>query len=289
LVTAPTDALLTAGLRAAYAQPLAAAAIARALAHGPAQSIDPQVETALETGSTNSDLLARARAAAPAAPIVRAALAQTAGRGRLGRRWFAAPGSALLFSLALPLADTRAGIGPITLACGVAVAETLRALEVPADLKWPNDLWLAGRKLGGLLCELALDGQSRRTLVIGVGINAWLDAAARASIGQPAAALVESVAPERLLAQREAWIGRIGAALIDAVQEFERDGFLPFQPRFMRRFALVGRAVAVFDRGVRAASGQALGVDLEGRLLISTPHGVRAVASGDVSLRAADE
>jgi BirA family biotin operon repressor/biotin-[acetyl-CoA-carboxylase] ligase len=244
------------------------------------------VETALETGSTNSDLLTRARVTRPEACVLRAALSQTAGRGRHGRRWFAAPGSALLFSVAVPLRDASVSDGAITLACGVAAAEALRALEVPAQLKWPNDLWLAERKLGGVLCELALDSHGHRTLVVGVGINLWLDPAARASIGQPAAAAEECVPLARLLAQREAWIGRVAGAVLGAVREFEAHGFLPFQPRFMSRFALLGRDVEVIDHGVCGASGRALGVDGEGRLLVQTSTGIVAIASGDVSLRA---
>lgn len=277
----------TATQRAAFAQPLAAAAIARGLT---AEAGLVEIETARETGSTNSDLLMRARQNALATPVLRAALLQTAGRGRHGRRWFAAAGSALLFSLAVPLARetlSRRGDGAVTLACGVAVAEALRALDVPAQLKWPNDLWLAERKLGGLLCELALDTSGARTLVVGCGINLWLDAAARASIGQPAAAVVECVSFERLVAQREAWIGTLASAILAAVREYDRDGFLPFQPRFMRRFVWLGRDVEIVDQGVRGAAGRALGVDAEGRLLLQTATGTITVAVGDVSLRAA--
>lgn len=284
---APIDhALPSAAQRTAFAQPLVAAAIERALTG----TAGVAVETALETGSTNSDLLVRARLAAPAGPIVRTALVQTAGRGRHGRRWFAAPGAALLFSIAVPLAratTSKSSEGAVTLACGVAVAESLRALGVPAQLKWPNDVWLAERKLGGLLCELALDASAHRTLVVGCGINLWLDPAARASIGQPAAAAIECVPFERLLAQREAWIGTLASALLAAVHEYDRHGFLPFQPRFMRRFALLGRDVEIVDQGVRGPAGRALGVDADGRLLLQTASGTIAVASGEVSLRAA--
>lgn len=276
------EAAVPAALRAAMTAPLRAAAIAAA---APSLAADA-VETVLHTGSTNADLLALARACAPRSPRLRAALVQSAGRGRMGRRWHAEPGAALLFSLALPLAGAPPPAA--TLVAGVALAEVLASeLGLEAMLKWPNDVLLDGRKLAGVLAEVASDRDGRRTLVLGVGVNLWLDAAARASIGQPAAALVERVPLAQLLARREALIGAIATALLAALRDCEQRGFVPFQARFMRRFALVGQAVDLIEQGARADGGRALGVDGAGRLLLERGGRVVAVASGEVSLRAA--
>lgn len=274
------EAAVPAALREAMSAPLVPHRIAAAAALAA-----DAVETVLQTGSTNADLLALARARAPRAPRLRAALVQSAGRGRMGRRWHAEAGAALLFSLALPLA----GAAPpaATLVAGVALAETLAAeLDLETKLKWPNDVLLDGRKLAGVLAELATDRDGRRTLVVGVGVNLWLDAAARASIGQPAAAAAERVPLARLLARREALIGAIAAALLAALREAEQHGFVPFQARFMQRFALVGRSVDLIEQGAAAGGGRVLGVDGAGRLLLERGGRVVVVASGEVSLRA---
>jgi BirA family biotin operon repressor/biotin-[acetyl-CoA-carboxylase] ligase len=242
------------------------------------------VETVQQTGSTNADLLQRARQAQLAIPVLRAALLQTAGRGRLGRRWHASAGGALLFSLAVPMTTADGRIAAATLACGIAAAETLRETGVPALLKWPNDLLLDGRKLGGVLCELAVDRQGRRTLVVGVGVNLHLDPATRDSIGQPAAALDET--PATAGVEREVLIGRIAVAIGAALQQFDREGFVPLQARFMASFAHRDALVDLFELGIKVASGRALGVDGEGRLLLDTDEGLRVCSGGEVTMRA---
>lgn len=261
----------------AAALPLARETIARA-----APKFD--IETVRETGSTNTDLLQRARQAQPQRPLLRAALCQTAGRGRHGRRWFAPAGAALLFSLAVPMRADGTRIAAATLACGIGAAEALRAAAAPVALKWPNDLMLDGRKLGGVLCELALDGEGRRTLVVGIGINLHLDVATRDSIGQPAAALDEIAGID---IRREQLIGSIATAIVDALQLYDGEGFVPLQPRFMALFAQRDAQVDLLELGVRVAGGRALGVDGEGRLLLATEQGLRVCNSGELSMRVA--
>jgi len=242
------------------------------------------VEAVQETGSTNTDLLQRARRAQPAGPQLRAALRQTAGRGRHGRRWFAAAGNALLFSLAVPMNSEGARLAAATLACGVGAAEALRAAGAQVSIKWPNDLMFEARKLGGILCELAVDEHDRRTLVVGIGINLHLDEATRDCIGQPAAALDQAMAQA---VPREALIGRVAAAVLDALQLYDRQGFVPLQPRFMALFAQRDAQVDLLELGTRVASGRALGVDGEGRLLLDTGRGLRLCSSGELSTRIA--
>jgi BirA family biotin operon repressor/biotin-[acetyl-CoA-carboxylase] ligase len=262
-----------------FAAPLAGAQIAAVVGAA-------DVETVLRTGSTNTDLLGRVRTEAPTRPILRAALEQTAGRGRHGRAWHTAPGSALLFSLAVPFIASRAIDGAVSLACGLAAAEAL-APFASVQLKWPNDLYLDGRKLGGVLCELALDSLGRRTLIAGFGINLWLDKEMQALIRQPAAALDEAVALEELAALREALIGRIGAAALGIVAEFDQHGFARLRTRFLARFALLGREVELLEAKLPIAAGVAVDIDDAGRLLLRTDAGTRAFGWGEVSLRMA--
>ena len=247
---------------------------------------DCAVETVDETASTNGDLMARARVEQFTRPVLRAADFQYEGRGRQGRPWMALPRHALLFSLGMPLAELPASLPSITLACGVALAECLQQRGVQVQLKWPNDLRVNGRKLGGILSELAVDDQARYTLVVGIGINLHLEPSARELIGQPALGLDEVLEPAVVASEREAWIGRLAAAILDTLAVFSREGFAAFRPRFNALMEGRGREVDVVDNGQVTLSGRLGEVDGYGRLLIEVGGGApRAVSVGDVIFR----
>jgi BirA family biotin operon repressor/biotin-[acetyl-CoA-carboxylase] ligase len=169
--------------------------------------------------------------------------------------------------------------------CGVAAAEALREAGVPVQLKWPNDVLLAGRKLAGILTELAVDPRGARTLVVGVGVNLWSDDATVAAIGRPVATLDECLAREHLAQSREAWIARFARAMLAAVPDFVAHGFAPFQPRFNRLFAYAGQPIELVEHGAPVARGEAQGVDADGHLLLATDAGERAFGVGELSLR----
>lgn len=231
------------------------------------------VEVLPEVDSTNSELMRRARAGS-AEPVLLVAEAQTAGRGRLGRGWVSGAGESLTFSLGLPLAP--ADWAGLSLAVGVALAESLHP-EV--RLKWPNDLWLGDRKLGGILIETASFADAaagaRRYAVIGVGLNIL-----------PRAATGLSTAPaalDELLPGVDAGeaLRRVAQPLVAAVQGFESHGFRPFQMRFAARDALRDRPVLLSD----GTSGTAHGVTEAGALLVHTAAGMQTVTSSEVSVR----
>lgn len=230
------------------------------------------VEVLPELDSSNSELMRRARAG-QLEPILLIAERQTAGRGRLGRAWQSAPGDSLTFSLGLPLAP--AYWSGLSLAVGVSLAESLH----PAvQLKWPNDLWLQDRKLGGILIETASFGQGAagaRQAVIGVGLNvAPRDAA---GLSTPPAALREVLpqldAPQALL--------RVIPPLVRDLQAFAQAGFAPFHARFDARDILRDRAVTLSD----GTQGTAHGVGEDGSLLVHTAAGLHAIGSSEVSVR----
>ncbi len=97
---------------------------------------------------------------------------QTAGRGRLGRHWLAPRGSSLLFSLVFrPDLEVRRAQG-LTMICGLAVQEAIiQVTQLPAQLKWPNDILLRGRKAGGMLSEVSSSGKCLDYAVVGIGLN----------------------------------------------------------------------------------------------------------------------
>src|SRR5882724_9521826 len=112
------------------------------------------IEIVRQTGSTNTDLLARAASGA-AEGLVLVAEEQTAGRGRLGRPWETPPGTALALSVLLrPAGVPAARHGWLPLIAGISVAAATRAVSgVDARLKWPNDVLIGDGKLAGILAE----------------------------------------------------------------------------------------------------------------------------------------
>jgi BirA family transcriptional regulator, biotin operon repressor / biotin---[acetyl-CoA-carboxylase] ligase len=272
------------------------------------------VEVVAEAGSTNSVLLDRTRAplasetgvqvrrsvesaafgsreTAPAACLL-VAEHQSAGRGRQGRHWQAAPGASLTFSLGLPLA--AADWSGLSLAVGVALCEAL-AGGSPADpqlaLKWPNDLWLldepvdrlgAGRKLGGILIETVAAG-AQRHVVIGIGLNVAPFGAVDAHTGF---ASLHELHPALTAPQA---LARVALPLLRALRQFERDGFAAFAERFAALDLLCGRSVSTTLTGV--PEGVACGVSATGALRVRTGSGPGAniidVSSGEVSVRLA--
>ncbi len=138
---------------------------------GRSEVTDFQIQWVDETGSTNADLLAAARQGAEANAVL-AAEYQSAGRGRRGRSWSAAPESSLLFSvLTRPRIDVaRAHL--VTTALALGAVEACDSLAgVRPGLKWPNDLVVADRKLAGVLAESVVTGDRLEAVVVGMGLN----------------------------------------------------------------------------------------------------------------------
>ncbi len=252
------------------AVPLSVAAIAAAL--GPlAARFD--VDVLDECASTNSLLLARTDRAPSGAVLV--AERQTAGRGRMGRTWLSAPGDSLTFSLLwrLPAGVTPAGL---SLVVGVAVADALRAMDVPdIALKWPNDVLRDGKKLGGVLIELA-----GSAAVIGIGLNLCLPAGLPPEVSGGATALDRAIDRNELLA-------RLLASLRDSLDAFGADGFVCLRDRWQALNAHAGKPVRVVSEFAVPVEGICVGVDVDGALLLETAVCVQRILSGDVSLRSA--
>ncbi|MBF0138522.1 MAG: biotin--[acetyl-CoA-carboxylase] ligase [Magnetococcus sp. DMHC-1] len=125
----------------------------------------------VEVGSTNEDVVTRARAGAPEGTVV-VAESQTRGRGRLGRSWVSPPGVNLCFSILLRPRMNPGRTFQLTLLAGLALAETIReAGFADVAIKWPNDLLLRGRKLAGILTEMSAEMDQVHHVVVGVGLN----------------------------------------------------------------------------------------------------------------------
>ncbi len=235
-----------------------------------------QIEFISSIDSTNSELMRRA-AAGDYSTVCLVAKAQTAGRGRLGRAWLSDEHS-LMFSLGLPLAP--ANWSGLSLAVGVSIAESLHP---SIQIKWPNDLWVDGQKLAGILIETtAIKGASvgERYAVIGIGINLEAPQAATAQ-----AALDAKAAPiglRKLIPniKAETTLERILQPLVDNIKIFEQHGWKPYAASFTKRDALQGLSIKV-SSGV---AGQYLGIGETGGLMLQTDTGLQTIISHEVSV-----
>ncbi|MFI8190888.1 biotin--[acetyl-CoA-carboxylase] ligase [Streptomyces sp. NPDC085946] len=243
-----------------------------------------QVEVVQRTGSTNSDLVARAAAGTATEGAVLVAEEQTAGRGRLDRQWTAPARSGLFFSVLLRPAEVPvARWGWLPLLTGVAVATGLsRAAGVDTALKWPNDLLVTvggeERKAGGILAERAGDDG----VVIGVGVNVTLRTAELPVPTAGSLALAGAVSTDRdpllrgMLRALEDWYGRWRAAGGDPVA-------CRLQETYAAGCATLGRTVRAELPGDRSLVGEAVAVDGDGRLVLATGEGVQEpVGAGDI-------
>lgn len=235
-----------------------------------------------EVESTNTELQARARAGAPGGMVL-ATEWQPGGRGRLGRAWHAGVGEALTFSLLWRFARGAGALSGLSLAAGVALARALEAEGARSiGLKWPNDVLWRGRKLAGILIELAGDALGPTAAVIGIGINVRLSDATRARIGRPATDLDAAcgAAPDRnrLLAHVLLELDRV-------LEPFEREGFAPLRDEWQSRHAHQGKRVTLALPDGTRQSGRARGVAEDGALLLETRAGTKRCHSGEISLR----
>ncbi|MCX4586609.1 biotin--[acetyl-CoA-carboxylase] ligase [Streptomyces sp. NBC_01481] len=236
-----------------------------------------------ETGSTNSDLAARAASLEEGAVLV--AEVQTAGRGRLDRTWSAPPRSGLFVSVLLkPGADIPVERwGWLPLLAGVASAAGLaRAAGVDMYLKWPNDLLVKidgeERKTGGILAERSGDD----AVVIGIGLNVTLRAEELPVPEAGSLALANAISTDRdpllraVLRSLEQWYGDWRAAGGDP-------GLSGLQEAYAAGCATLGRSVRAELPGERSVIGEAVAIDGDGRLVLSTEGGGRqAISAGDI-------
>jgi len=230
-----------------------------------------------EIDSTNTYVLDQAQAGA-AEGLVAVAEHQTAGRGRLDRRWESPPGANLLASVLLRPAceadDLHLCSGAVALAAADACAEVA---GIEPALKWPNDLLVAGSKLAGVLAEAEFDGSRLRGVVVGIGLNvAWPGPAeAGGTCLDDAGGTAQPVDKEVLLGALLEGLAR-RRPLLDA-----EAGRRTLAEEVRRRCATVGQEVRV-TLPQEELTGVASAIDDAGYLVVETAAGRRSVNAGDV-------
>jgi BirA family biotin operon repressor/biotin-[acetyl-CoA-carboxylase] ligase len=244
-----------------------------------------RLDTVWTVGSTNTLLLERAN---PPVGSSEALLAeyQTAGRGRRGRNWVAPPGGSICLSLSWMFREVPRDLAALGLVVGVCALRALSRLGVgQARLKWPNDLLVDDRKLGGILIELRAESAGPACVIIGIGLNVALGAPLLEKIAAMGLAPIDLATAGLKEPARNAVAAGLISSFVRGLLEFERDGLKPFARQWMEADALRGRPVTV-TAGEGFTKGVARGIDLDGALLVETPRGLLRFISGDVSVRA---
>lgn len=232
-----------------------------------------------EVASTNDLALARIRSGCEHGWAVCAAR-QTAGRGRHGRSWLDLGGAQLFLSVAVLGLPRTSGLTRLPLAAGVGVAHAIERLTgLHPGLKWPNDIWLDGQKVGGILCEAAFDGSRLLGAVVGIGLNLEAPAA-----GMPADLDATALGAHAEVPDREAVATTVRYEVLRAAEALvEGTSVLD---AWRERDVLAGRAVLLPD----GTAAVARGIADDGALRAERSDGtLTSIVAGDVRVRPLDD
>lgn len=201
------------------------------------------------------------------------AAAQTAGRGRMERRWIShVPGNLSLSVVLKPAAAAPADLPLVNLSqlLALAVCRALDSHHAPATLKWPNDVLARGHKIAGILAETVVRGSEFLGLVLGLGVNLNLDAAALATLDQPATSLmVETGRPVDVARFRDTVLEEF----FQRRDEFLEHGFGLVRDEYLARCAFLGQPVEIRRPG-ETRRGVAQAITWDGSLELVSPDGV---------------
>ncbi|NRQ44645.1 bifunctional biotin--[acetyl-CoA-carboxylase] ligase/biotin operon repressor BirA [Rheinheimera sp. YQF-2] len=237
------------------------------------------------TDSTNSQLMQKVQdglVTEPGYTIV--AEAQTAGRGRRGRNWYSPFAASLYFSMYWRLEQGIQAAMGLSLVVGIAIARLLKQqYQVDARVKWPNDVYVDGKKLCGILVELAGQAHAGCDVIIGIGMNIRLPPQALHSIDQQ---YIDLTGAGDKVIDRNQLVALLQQQLITLLTEFTHQGFTGFVDEFDQYNQYRNKAVKLI--GKEEITGICTGVDKQGALLVKTATGVQAYFGGELSLRAGE-
>ncbi len=238
------------------------------------------IEVLPQAASSNTLLMQQASRGAPSGSVLAVEL-QTAGRGRLGRSWYAGLGTALMFSLLWRFERGLNTLSGLSLAVGVAIVRTLHKVGAQGvHLKWPNDVVTAQGKLAGVLIEAQGDMLGPSAVVIGIGLNCFLPVALVQKIDQRAVAL-EDVCPSP--PTRNELLAGLLQELASVLRQFAQEGFAALRAEWEEYHFYQDQPVQLrlADGGI--VSGIARGVSDSGELCLETDLGMRHCNSGEVT------
>jgi len=205
---------------------------------------------------------------------------QTHGRGRRGNTWASPFAQNLYFSLLWRFDQGLAAIEGLSLVVGMSLVETLRKQGAKAELKWPNDILLQGKKLGGILIDVIGETNGPCFVTIGVGLNVHMEKS-KDGISQAWTSLQK----EQVMLNRSTLLAHLLNDLAPNIEHFAKEGFSAYSERWPEFDAYCNKEVMLL-LGDAVILGQALGINRRGEIRIHTAMGEKSFASGEVSLRA---
>lgn len=244
--------------------------------------IGSTIDVLAHTDSTNNQAMARA-VAGNAKGYLCLAEYQHSGKGRRGRQWLSPFGHNIYLSLVWEFEEGIAQLEGLSLAVGVVIAGVLEQMGAQdVALKWPNDILLQQRKLGGVLLEVAGDPSGVCQVVIGIGLNVRMQDGG--AIDQPWASLSEQL-PNL---SRNTLVSAILNGLFPMLDQYAETGFSVYRQAWEQRDAFRGRQVVV-QSASKEQRGVAGGVYTNGALKLLDSGNETAIYGGEVSLRVADD
>ncbi len=237
------------------------------------------------TDSTNSQLMEKLKDGVVLEKgSVLVAEAQTAGRGRRGKQWFSPFGCNLYFSMYWQLEQGIQAAMGLSLVVGLAVAKVLhQQWQLPVRIKWPNDLYLEHKKLGGILVELAGQTHAQCDVVIGLGLNIRMPGQSAQAIDQPWIDLTSALGQA---VDRNLLVALLQQELVDSLQCFGAQGFASYVQEFNQLNEFCAQQVTL-SSGSQTIIGLCAGVDAQGGLVLEINGQKQSFYGGELSLRKA--
>jgi len=211
---------------------------------------------------------------------------QTQGRGRLGRTWVSPYAQNICVSFLWRFKNGVDSLSGLSLACGVAVCDTLKKLGVNGHgLKWPNDILWQGKKLGGILVEIQGESQGEYTVIVGVGVNYKMNTKSSEPIDQAWVDITKAHQPDT---GRNRLSGELIGSVLNVLASYEERGFKAYVDRWNSYDSHKQQAVKIIS-GSDVNKGIADGVTENGELRLLKDNGnIQFIVSGEVSLRLGD-
>ena len=220
-----------------------------------------------ETESTN--IIAREIAASVGEGTIVIAESQTAGRGRMGRKWISPEGGIWLSIILKPRIEPV--YAPrITLLAGVSVAKTMQGFGLPAKIKWPNDVLINGKKVCGILTEIGAEVDIIDYLVVGIGIDANVDTGTFPEEFRDNSTSLEKEIGHKI--NRVEFVQKLLEEFEALYTKFQKDGFPHILEEWRNMSETIGQWVKITAQA-RTIYGEAIGVDNEGALIVETAEG----------------
>lgn len=231
----------------------------------------------LETiDSTNNWVKAHFEELAPLTCVT--AEEQTAGRGRFKRHWISPRGENIYASLYLTVPLGARYLSNLGQIMAFACAKVLRGLGFNAQLKWPNDILVEGKKIAGVLTE-TITKEKEMGVIIGIGLNVNMPSKSLKSLGVPATSLLEITQKKWNLQDLTEFIMNY---FLQDLELLKKAGFEPFQTRFEEMLAYKGQEITCSD-GVHSLTGICLAITKDGRLELKLPSGeIKLIEAGEV-------